>query len=143
MATTAVRASPLPTSNKRKRGPGDQDGGRNTKAVNTNGNNAMSDPSYAPVDLIQGLGHHAMIGVDDSSRTAQAALATPLQDSGYPEPGNFEGLAGTGSSLDDINSGQNMDSTTGMFDTPQSGNKPTVGSDEWHNQRKNNHKEGT
>ena len=101
----------------------------------TNGESEAGETSYTPVELMQAI----MPGEDDSSRTAQAALATPVQPNAYPEPGSFDDMPGSGGSFEDgtpANQGQ-------IYHTPgQSVGKPAVGTDEWHQQRKNNHKEG-
>ena len=146
MATTAVRASPLPPSNKRKRA--DQDAGRNPKAQNTNGNSGLGDPSYAPVhQMLQSIEQsvNGMPGGDESSRTAQAALATPLQQSAYPEPGSYDATPGLGTFDDGSPTGHNLGtSEQALYGTRpgQSGEKATVGTPQWHQQRKDNHKEG-
>jgi len=150
MATaTAVRSSPLPTSNKRKRGPSDQDGGRNVKAPNTNGDGVLGDASgfTAVHQMLQGIDHNGVTSGDDSTRTAQAALATPMQPSSYPEPGSFDGHGhGMGGAYDDgsQSSAQGGPGSTqqALYDARQNANKPAVGTAQWHQQRKDNHKEG-
>lgn len=116
--------------------------GRSAKAPNTNGDNTVTDAGYAPVSMLQGLDQHVLSGGDESSRTAQAALATPLQASSYPEPGSFDALPTSGGFEDGTPSAQALATAQQMYGTPQSGSKPVVGTDEWHQQRKNNHKEG-
>ncbi|KAK7894451.1 basic helix-loop-helix protein [Exophiala xenobiotica] len=81
------------SNNKRKRGPGDQGGGRESKAQNTNGDHQ----DYAA--LLQGL--EGVTGTDDSTRTAQAALAAPMNQSAYPEPPSFDGAAALSSAFDE------------------------------------------
>ncbi|KAK5367221.1 basic helix-loop-helix protein [Exophiala xenobiotica] len=144
------------SNNKRKRGPGDQGGGRESKAQNTNGDHQ----DYAA--LLQGL--EGVTGTDDSTRTAQAALAAPMNQSAYPEPPSFDGAAALSSAFDENsppamsgmgnNMGANMDNMGnnmgnnmgGMAQSPMDArgnqnNKPAVGSAEWHQNRKDNHKE--
>lgn len=141
---TAIMSSPLMSnnhnSNKRKRGPGEQDMGRNIKAQNSNGDH---DPNYAA--LLQGI--DATLG-DDSSRTAQAALSHPVGQSAYPEPG-FDGTTGLPPGFDDGSSGVSQSLGPGaqaLYDARQGQGqttpKPAVGTNEWHQQRKDNHKEG-
>ncbi|KAK6365633.1 hypothetical protein, variant [Exophiala oligosperma] len=136
-------------NNKRKRVPGDQGIGREAKAQNTNGDHQ----DYAA--LLQGL--DAVSGADDSTRTAQAALAAPMNPSAYPEPTPFDGAAALSSAFDENsppavpNMGNNMNSMgNNMGGLPQNNShggrestsaKPAVGSAEWHQQRKDNHKE--
>lgn len=132
MATTTGN----PNLNKRKRGTADQDVGRNVKPQSTNGEHE----TYAA--LLQGL--EGLPGADDSTRTAQAALAAPMNQSAYPEPNSFDGGA--------MNATFDGNSPTGLsgMGTAQAvlearggnQNKLPVGSTEWHQQRKDNHKEG-
>ncbi|EHY57011.1 basic helix-loop-helix protein [Exophiala dermatitidis] len=140
-------------SNKRKRGPSEQDDGRDAKQQNTNGDH---DPvNYAA--LLQGI--DAMTGQDDSTRTAQAALAAPMEQSNYPEPTQYEGGPGMPTGFEDANQtslsqmspGQGMPSGAPGMPTAQQAllearggsgaQKPAVGTAEWHQQRKDNHKE--
>ncbi|EXJ83736.1 hypothetical protein A1O1_07362 [Capronia coronata CBS 617.96] len=137
-------------NNKRKRGPGDQDVGRNAKAPNTNGDH---DPDNY-VALLQGIDDIG--GSDDSTRTAQAALAAPMEQSSYPEPHPYDGATGMPTGFEDANqgslagmpTGQGMQPTQGMASAQQAlldarggAQKPAVGTAEWHQQRKDNHKE--
>jgi len=147
MATT-IGSAMAPSSagsslNKRKRGPGDQDVGRNAKAQNTNGDH---DANYAA--LLQGI-DASMSGPDDSTRTAQAALAAPLGQSAYPEPTSFEGPPGLPPGFEDNTAsgpGSIGPSAQALYDARQgqgqATNKPAVGTNEWHQLRKDNHKEG-
>ena len=136
MAAAAVRASPIPSAmsvgNKRKRGL--EELGRNVKAATAN---TEQEPNYA--SLLQGI--DSVTG-DDSTRTAQAALAGALDNGGYPEPG-FDGGSGMNTGFGD-NSTQNLGDASGQgYGTPgQTPNKPAVGTPQWHQQRKENHKEG-
>ena len=105
----------------------------------TNGDNEEAEASYSPVEMLQGITQHGIPSGDDSSRTAQAALATPLQGNAYPEPGNFDALPGSGAAFED---GSPANQSQIFHTSGQSVGKPAVGTDEWHQQRKNNHKEG-
>lgn len=162
MATQGVGAQPLPpaqvanpgvnnNNNKRKRGSADQDAGRNAKAPNTNGDH---DPDNY-VALLQGIDDMAV--PDDSTRTAQAALAAPMEQSAYPEPNQYEGPPGMPTGFEDTNqspipgmpTGQGIQPAPGMGSAQQAlldarggAQKPAVGTAEWHQQRKDNHKEG-
>ncbi|KIW20674.1 hypothetical protein PV08_01251 [Exophiala spinifera] len=135
-------------NNKRKRLPGDQGLGRDAKAQNTNGDHQ----DYAA--LLQGL--DAVSGADDSTRTAQAALAAPMNSSAYPEPPSFEGAAALSSAFDEnsppamptMGNMNNMGNNIGGLPhnnihggRGSQSEKPAVGSAEWHQQRKDNHKE--
>ena len=128
------------TSNKRKRGLGDQEGGP-AKVQNTISNGDHDNYGL----LLQGDG----ILTDDNTRTAQAALAAPgMNPSAYPEPGNNQGDAGMAFAFDDgsptlgsMGTAQGLAGAGGNGNNNQ-GNKPAVGSAEWHQLRKDNHKEG-
>lgn len=145
----ATQVSQLPSqnanaNNKRKRGLGDQDGGRSAKAQNTNGDH---EASYAA--LLQGIDGPNISETDDSTRTAQAALAAPMGQSTYPEPGSFDATAPLPSGFDDGSPSANfasgpqalMDARASVGSANNAG-KPPVGTAEWHQQRKDNHKEG-
>ncbi|KAI1611941.1 hypothetical protein EDD36DRAFT_270153 [Exophiala viscosa] len=135
MATMDVNVNPTNNNNKRKRGP-DQDAGRNAKIQNTNG----EQDAYSA--LLQGLDPTG--AEDDSTRTAQAALAAPMNQSAYPEPPAFDGAAALSSAFDESDSSAlpNLGSAQALIDARgNQGNKPAVGTQEWHQQRKDNHKE--
>jgi len=150
MATTQMQSSPIPPSqaginnnNKRKRGPDDI--GRNTKMQATNGDTTHDATNYAA--LLQGIDASAMSAAhDDNTRTAQAALATPMNQSTYPEPASFEGTPTMPTGFDtSLQAGQPSNMGPGdqsLYDSRQGGNKPAVGTSEWHQLRKDNHKEG-
>jgi hypothetical protein len=135
MAAAAVRSSPIPpplgVGNKRKRG--NEDMGRNVKVTNPN------DQDVYTTSMLQGLSTSAD---DESTRNAaQAALAGTMGEM-YPETGYDSTAAltaafgaGTPPNLD--TSGQAAYGTPGQ--TPS---KPAVGTPQWHQQRKENHKEG-
>lgn len=141
----ATQVSQLPTqnanaNNKRKRAIGDQEAGRNVKTQSTNGDH---EPSYAA--LLQGIEGASMPEADDSTRTAQAALATPLGQSTYPEPGSFDATAALPTGFDEGSPSTNFASgPQALIDarSANNANKPPVGTQEWHQQRKDNHKEG-
>ncbi|RVX71120.1 hypothetical protein B0A52_03486 [Exophiala mesophila] len=129
--------------NKRKRGAADQGAGREAKAPNTNG--GATEASYAA--LLQGIEASGIPEADDSTRTAQAAL----NQSAYPEPG-FEDATGLPAGFDDTGATQDFQaSTQALSDARTSaqgnvagagaGGKANVGTAEWHQQRKDNHKE--
>ncbi len=128
------------SSNKRKRGLGDQEGAP-VKIQNTI-SNGDHDPNNFGL-LLQGDG----ILPDDNTRTAQAALAAPgMNPSAYPEPGNNQGDAGLSFAFDDgsaslgsLSTAQGLSGVGANDSTP---GKPSVGSVQWHQLRKDNHKEG-
>jgi hypothetical protein len=133
----AVHPSPiLPlnmNANKRKRG--NDDIGRNDRTNNT----APEDNDYS--SLLQGIADTAQ---DDSTRTAQAALAGAMNQTGYPEPNPFDAGSAMGSGFDATTGGLDGSPDANMYPTPtrEGGEKPQVGTAEWHRTRKNMHKEG-
>jgi transcriptional regulator CBF1 len=133
------------TSNKRKRGAGDQEGAPATKVQNTSANGDHDSNNFGL--LLQGDG----ILSDDNTRTAQAALNAPgMNPSGYPDPGNTHGDTGLSFQFDDPSpTAMNIPQApvaappaTVSDATNQGQTKPQVGSAEWHQNRKDNHKEG-
>ena len=142
----SVSAPQLSSSSKRKRHSNDQEG-RYVKQQNMNGNNLQTNAdSFAEVQQMSQLlamDQHGMSAPDDSTRTAQAALATPMQPSSYPEPSPYQGSAGMQQGYDDT---PGSAAAQALYDTAGqrqgSGGKPQVGSDQWHQLRKDNHKEG-
>jgi hypothetical protein len=112
-----------------------------------NGNTMQANVDFSPdvQQMLQGIDQHVMSTADDSTRTAQAALATPMQASTYPEPSSYQGTQGMQQGMQ-----QGYDDTPAGSGAAQfmeshgqgSVNKPQVGSAEWHKQRKDNHKEG-
>lgn len=136
---------PSPNSNKRKRGQNEADAGRAMKNAATNGDSA-ADAMY--VSLLQGIVENPTSTQDETSRTAQAALQQ--QQSSYPEPNVFDHAAAQ-TGFDDspghmpqpIPQHQIQPGGQGIFDARQSTQaKPAVGSQAWHQLRKDNHKEG-
>ncbi|OAP61306.1 hypothetical protein AYL99_03507 [Fonsecaea erecta] len=140
MANQPVIAATGNANNKRKRGLADQDVGRDTKVPITNGEHDNTNYGL----LLQGDG----ILADDNARTAQAALAAPgMNPSPYPEPNPDDTGAGLpftfadGSpSVHGISSAQALADARGGTNT-NTPSKPAVGSAEWHQLRKDNHKE--
>lgn len=143
--------SPSLTTAKRKRDSSDPaDGGRSTRSQEINGDGRRSNDatiSQISEHLLQSLAQHGEPAPDDESqRTAQAALNTPMQSGTYPAPdasfdsgssGHYglpfpDGNDMTPSTASQLQAAREV--TLGM-------NKPTVGTKEWHTQRKHNHKE--
>ncbi|OCT50552.1 PENR2 protein [Cladophialophora carrionii] len=154
MANQTGAAATGSTSNKRKRAVGDQDGRDGRMQIsNTNGEH---DPNNYGL-LLQGDG---MLS-DENTRTAQAALAAPgMNPSTYPEPGHNQGDAGLPFTFEDssatvgggmstaqalvgavANANPNPNPSTNNNNTNEQASKPAVGSTEWHQLRKDNHKE--
>lgn len=139
----ATNNPPSPNGNKRKRGQNEPDSGRAMKPPATNGD-AAADAMY--VSLLQGITDTPIHQQDDPSRTAQAALQQ--QQSAYPEPNVFVDHGGNHGGFEDTSYHkvaqqpmQAMGQST--FDARASTpNKPGVGTKEWHQQRKDSHKEG-
>lgn len=139
MANPSGGPAVVNTSNKRKRGAADQDGAPANKIPNTNTNGEHDTTNYGL--LLQG----DSILADDNTRTAQAALAAPgMNPSAYPEPNASQGDTGLSFNFDDSSpTVGGMTGAPGMANNNNNdANKPAVGSAEWHQLRKNNHKEG-
>lgn len=98
------------------------------------------EPNYAA--MLQGL-QDPMHGHDSNAQTAQAALATSLPSSHYPD--SFD-TASQLAAFDDgtANSAAmaNSPAAQALYDARMATQKPAVGSTAWHQQRKDNHKEG-
>ncbi len=151
----APNTLPSPPTNKRKRESIDHEGQRPPKSSNTNGDsgNTTNDEDIN-LRLLQGLGEDE----DENTRTAQAALATPLQNSTYPQvpEASFDSATGMHHGLSSFDDSSNSPPTgfsaitpTAQLlsaardaNTPMNHNKPAVGTPQWHQQRKDNHKEG-
>ena len=119
------------TSNKRKRGTEDMP--RNVRSNNT----SSEEHDYS--SLLQGISDTQ----DDSTRTAQAALAGAMDQGGYPEPGPFDANAAMNAGFGDAQSQGMGPPNPNMYTTPgQTPSKPGVGTPEWHKSRKDMHKEG-
>jgi hypothetical protein len=137
------------TSNKRKRTVADQDG-RDPRMQISNTNGEHDHNNYGL--LLQGDG----ILSDENTRTAQAALAAPgMNPSTYPEPGHNQDQTGLPFTFDDGSPvgvmrpsqaqalvGATANANANNNNTNEQANKPAVGSSEWHQLRKDNHKEG-
>lgn len=139
----SVSTPQITPSTKRKRPSNDQDAGRYVKQQTMNGNSIQANVDFTPdvQQMLQGIDQHTMSSADDNTRTAQAALATPLQASTYPEPSSYQGTPGMQQGYEDAQ----QSSAAAQFIEAHgqgSGSKPQVGSTEWHQQRKDNHKEG-
>lgn len=149
---------PSPPTNKRKRESIDHDhGGRPLKSPNnTNGDTGnLTNDEELNLQLLQGIQEH-----DENTRTAQAALAsaTPSHQSTYPPPEHsFDSGTGLPHGLSSFDDSSNSPPTGGFSaitptaqalmaareaTTPINHNKPAVGTPQWHQQRKDNHKEG-
>jgi hypothetical protein len=144
----SVSTPQISSSSKRKRQVNDQEG-RYTKQQNMNGSSMPANVDFTVTEAQQlsqmlGIDQHGMSAPDDSTRTAQAALATPMQSSSYPEPSSYQGTSGMPQGYDDT---PGSAAAQALYDVAGqrsgSGPKPQVGSEEWHQQRKDNHKEGT
>lgn len=143
MATAVQSATmpPSPNSNKRKRGVGDHDNGRSVKSQNTSvQDNSSGEPNYAA--LLQGM-QSEMPGHDSNAQTAQAALASSMPHSSYPD--SFDTSSQLASYDDATSNGAGMSNSPtaqALYDARMQTQKPAVGSTAWHQQRKDNHKEG-
>ncbi|KIX96778.1 uncharacterized protein Z520_07498 [Fonsecaea multimorphosa CBS 102226] len=139
MANQPATSTTGNTTNKRKRGLADGDVGRDAKMPNTNGEHDATTFGL----LLQSDGMLA----DDNARTAQAALAAPgMNPSTYPEPNPNDGGAGLPFTFDDGSpNAHGMSTAQALVDARGGTNnntaKPAVGSAEWHQLRKDNHKE--
>ena len=155
MATTVMQSEPYSPSlntNKRKRDSSDQaDGGRAPRSQEVNGEGRRpNDATMSQISeqLLQSLGQNGETTPDEENqRTAQAALNTPMQPGSYPAPdASFDsgssghyGLAfPDGTDLTPSTASQLQAARESTLNV----NKPAVGTNEWHTQRKNNHKEG-
>lgn len=117
------------------------------KTPATNGDSsAVTDAMYA--SLLQGI-TDSVPPQDETSRTAQAALQQQ-QQSAYPEPNAFDHATmqtgfedPTAHMQQHAPQHQMSPSGIGILDARQSQQgKPQVGTPQWHQQRKDNHKEG-
>lgn len=143
MAATAVEHTPMPpspNSNKRKRA---------TEHANVRGSK-MPDfralEQNADYMFLKALTDPSATS-DGSAQTAQAALAAPVAHSQYPD--SFD----AGTQLPSFDDGTNAsnDATDSMGSTARAymdarqqhnAQRPSIGSDAWHKQRRDNHKEG-
>ena len=149
---------PPSNNNKRKRESSDVlDGSRSRKSQNTNGDVGDENDEELHLQLLQGIGQEALQEQDDSNaRTAQAALSTGMPQNTYPPPENsFDNATGMPQGLSSFDDSSNSPPTGFSAITPSqqalmaareatttNHNKPAVGTQQWHQQRKDNHKEG-
>ncbi|KAK5082853.1 basic helix-loop-helix protein [Lithohypha guttulata] len=139
----ATNNPPSPNSNKRKRDHSESGPGRGMKAPATNGDNSANAMF---ISLLQGIDENTgpVAAQDETSRTAQAALQQ--QQSSYPEPNVFDHSGQTAFDESHLQPAlphhQLQASGQSIFDArqPQPG-KPAVGTQAWHQQRKDSHKE--
>ena len=145
-------------NNKRKRDSSDMlDGSRSRKSLTTNGDVTNDNDEELHLQLLQGLGQEVLQDQEnDSARTAQAALSTGMQHNTYPPPDNsFDSATGLPHGLSSFDDSSNSPPTGFSAITPTqqalmaareattpNHNKPAVGTQQWHQQRKDNHKEG-
>jgi transcriptional regulator CBF1 len=136
---------PPSNTNKRKRESNDVMDGSRRKSQNTNGDTGNDNDDELSLQLLQGIGQEALREGDDANtRTAQAALNAPMPQNTYPPhglssfddgpnspPTGFNAIPPTAQALMDARQA-----------TTTNHNKPAVGSQQWHQQRKDNHKEG-
>lgn len=98
--------------------------------------------------LLQSLAQNGETTPDEENqRTAQAALNAPMQPGSYPPPdAPFDSGSGTHYALSFPDGTDLTPSTASQVQAARemtlNVNKPAVGTNEWHTQRKNNHKEG-
>lgn len=155
MTTTIMQSetySPTLNINKRKRDSSDQaDGGRAPRPQEINGEGRRSNEatmSQISEQLLQSLGQNGEPTPDEENqRTAQAALNTPMQPGSYPPPdASFDSGSSSHYGLSFPDGNDLTPSTASQLqaarEVTMSVNKPAVGTNEWHAQRKNNHKEG-
>lgn len=142
---------PNVTTNKRKRDSSDQaDGGRAPRSHELNGDVRRSNEatmSQISEQLLQSLGQNGGSNPDEENqRTAQAALNTPMQTGSYPPPdASFDTGSASHYGLSFADGSDMTPSTASQLQAAREitigVNKPAVGTNEWHAQRKNNHKE--
>jgi hypothetical protein len=145
-------------NNKRKREGSDAlDGSRSRKSQNTNGDVRDDNDDELQLHLLQGLSQEALQEEDDAhARTNHAALNTPMPQNTYPPPENsYDSATGLPHGLPSFDDSSNSPSTgfnaitptaqalmAARGETTTNHNKPAVGTQQWHQQRKDNHKEG-
>lgn len=149
---------PPSNNNKRKRESNDVlDGSRGRKSQNLNGDGRDENDEELQLHLLQDLSQEALREEDDTNaRTNHAALGTSLPQNTYPPPENsFDSATGMPHGLSSFDDNANS-SPTGFSsitptaqalmaargETATNHNKPAVGTQQWHQQRKDNHKEG-
>lgn len=140
-------------SNKRKRDGSEQDDNPRTGRQSTNGDSSSGHSSdQIRQHLLQAIGQSNGVQEDDNARTAQAALASSMPAATYPPPdASFDTPTHGLPFADDANqsppSGMMGPTAHALYaareqSTPTHGSKPAVGTPQWHQQRKDNHKEG-
>ncbi|KKY19185.1 putative hlh dna binding protein [Phaeomoniella chlamydospora] len=139
-------------SNKRKREDNDQDdGGRGVRSHANGDSTPVHNQEQIQQQLLQAIGQSNGVQDDDTARTAQAALATPMATSSYPAPDHSYDPSTHGLSYGDD---PNQSPPAGLIgstahalyaareaSSPLITSKPAVGTPQWHQQRKDNHKE--
>jgi hypothetical protein len=144
--------SPNLNTNKRKREASDHaDSGNAQRSRDTDGDDKRANEATMTQishQLLQSLGQNGSSTPDeDNQRTAQAALNTPMQTSNYPAPdASFDSASSGHYGLTFADGTDVTPSTAAQLQAARevtlNVNKPAVGTNEWHAQRKNNHKEG-
>jgi hypothetical protein len=145
-------------NNKRKRDNSDLlDGPRPRKSQITNGDTGNENDEELQLHLLQGLSQEALQEEDDANaRSTHAALTAAMQQNTYPPPENsFEHVTGMPHALPAFDDSSNSPPTgfnaitptaqalmAAREANPTNHNKPVVGTQQWHQQRKDNHKEG-
>jgi hypothetical protein len=147
---------PPSNNNKRKRESSDLlDGSRLRKSPNTNGDAVEMNDEELQLHLLQGLSQEALQEEDDA-RTNHAVLGSPMQQNTYPPPENsYDSGTGLPLGLTTFDDSSHSPPTGFSAITPTAQavmaareanttnhNKPAVGTQQWHQQRKDNHKEG-
>lgn len=149
---------PPSNNNKRKREGSDTlDGSRSRKSQNTNGDVGDDNDDELQLHLLQGLSQEALQEEDDAhARTNHAALNASMHQNTYPPPDNsYDGATGLTHGLSSFDDSSNSPPTgfnaitptaqalmVARGETTTNHNKPAVGTQQWHQQRKDNHKEG-
>jgi hypothetical protein len=155
---SATNLHPPSNNNKRKRESSDvPDGSRSRKSQNTNGDVSNDNDAELQLHLLQGLSQEALQEEDDANaRTSHAAMNASMQHNTYPPPENsFDSASGLPHGLSSFDDGSNSPPTgfnaitptaqalmAARGETTTNHNKPAVGTQQWHQQRKDNHKEG-
>ena len=161
MAEESIRASPglqtegytsLP-SNKRKRESSEQAENAKRDGQSTNGDSTPGHSSdQIRHHLLQAIGQSNGVQDDDNTRTARAALASSIPTATYPPPDASYDTPTHGLSYADESNQSPPAALIGSTahalyaareaSTPTHSSKPAVGTAQWHQQRKDNHKEG-
>ena len=153
LSTTGLSQTTSAGGNKRKRDL--VDSGESNRALRSqpqeaNGNAADAvdpDMSQMGVQLLQNLTENGdQIPHQDNQQTAQAALQTsqyPNPDQSFDGAGDSQYALTYGSDGADITQSTQAQLQAARDVTATNAAKPAVGSNEWHVQRKNNHKEGS